>query len=46
MLDIFDDNVDIWWKEEINYWYWLPKRTFLLNMNRIKYRFQDANQTS
>lgn len=46
MLDIFDDTVDVWWSEEVNGWYWLPKRVFLLNMNRIKDRMQYATKTS
>ncbi len=46
MLDIFDDTVDVWWREEVRGWGWLPKRVFILNMNRIRDRMQNAIQTS
>ena len=46
MLDIFDDNVDIYWNDEVKNWNWISERTFKLNMNRIKYALQHATQTS
>ncbi len=36
MLDIFDDNVDVYWNDEVKNWGWVSERTFILNMNRIK----------